>query len=142
MKGCFLFQYETNTYHSRPSLVYSPSFPSSHTMEPDILRYTTSSLTSITSIRSEYVSARTAAPPRVQPVIGNEQGAIADEGHRSYGKSRTIMIVNRFLPIPKLPRFLLSHPSFPIHLHRSSRIGRVVTQVCEPIHVSDGLSMT
>ena len=61
---------------------------------------------------------------RVQLVIGNEQGAIADEGHRSYGKSRTIMIVNRFLPIPKLPRFLLSHPSFPIRLHRSSRIGR------------------
>jgi len=78
----------------------------------------------------------------VQPVSGNEQAAIADEGYESYGKSRIIMIANGLLPISKPPHFLLSYSSFPTHLHRVGRIKDAVTQVRELIHIGDGLSLT
>jgi hypothetical protein len=78
----------------------------------------------------------------VQPVSGNEQGAIADEGYESYGESRIIMTANGLLPTSKPPHFLLSYPSFPTHLHRGGRIEDAVTQVREPIHIGDRLSLT
>jgi hypothetical protein len=79
----------------------------------------------------------------VQPIIVNEQGAIADERYESYSESRTIMIAEGCLPVPKPPCFLLKlYPSCPTHLHRGGRIEHAVTQVHELIHIGDRFSLT
>ena len=76
-----------------------------------------------------------------------QTGAIAAEGYESYesyGDCRTIMIHERVLTCTKALVSSNLYTSFPTYLHLGGRRSEhaAVTQVCEPIYISDRLSLT